>query len=78
VFVHCRRGADRTGTVVACYRIGHDRWDGGKAIAEAKADGMSVFQVAMRRYVERYYVEQYGGQAPSLGIPAFMMPSPAR
>src|SRR5262249_11299717 len=27
VFLHCRRGADRTGTLVACYRIEHDRWD---------------------------------------------------
>ena len=24
VFVHCRRGADRTGTVIACYRVAHD------------------------------------------------------
>ena len=24
VFVHCRRGADRTGTVIACYRIALD------------------------------------------------------
>src|SRR5579871_2440139 len=26
VFVHCRRGADRTGTIAACYRISHDGW----------------------------------------------------
>src|SRR5579871_387947 len=25
VFVHCRRGKDRTGTVIACYRIEHDQ-----------------------------------------------------
>src|SRR5437868_11954644 len=24
IFVHCRRGKDRTGTVIACYRIQHD------------------------------------------------------
>ena len=26
IFVHCRRGKDRTGTVIACYRIQHDGW----------------------------------------------------
>src|SRR5690349_19440259 len=26
VFVHCKKGMDRTGTVVACYRISHDGW----------------------------------------------------
>jgi tyrosine-protein phosphatase SIW14 len=36
VFVHCRRGADRTGTVVACYRIAHDHWDNQKALQEAE------------------------------------------
>src|SRR5215469_5902198 len=40
VFVHCKRGADRTGTVVACYRIAHDRWDNAKALSEARAEGM--------------------------------------
>src|SRR5580704_5319040 len=54
VFVHCRRGADRTGTVVACYRISHDGWDNLKALQEAKADGMSWTEMAMHHYVEHY------------------------
>jgi protein-tyrosine phosphatase len=54
VFVHCRRGADRTGTVVACYRISHDGWNNAKALREAKADGMSWIEVAMQRYVMHY------------------------
>jgi tyrosine-protein phosphatase SIW14 len=54
VFVHCRRGADRTGTVVACYRIAHDRWENTKALSEAKADGMSRIEIAMQHYVMRY------------------------
>ena len=33
VFVHCRRGADRTGTIVACYRISHDGWQPAEALA---------------------------------------------
>ncbi len=54
VFVHCRRGADRTGTVVACYRVSYDHWKNQAALAEAKQDGMAWFEKAMQRYVLRY------------------------
>jgi protein tyrosine/serine phosphatase len=54
VFVHCRRGADRTGTVVACYRISHDHWDNARALAEAKANGMAWIQKAMQHFVKSY------------------------
>ena len=54
VFVHCRRGADRTGTVVACYRISHDGWNNSKALTEAKTNGMSWMEVSMRKYVKHY------------------------
>jgi tyrosine-protein phosphatase SIW14 len=54
VFVHCLRGADRTGAVIACYRINHDHWDNQKALAEARSDGMSFFERAIQHYVLRY------------------------
>ena len=54
VFVHCRRGADRTGTVIACYRIAHDRWDNQKALTEAKLHGMSRLERGMREYILRF------------------------
>jgi protein tyrosine/serine phosphatase len=54
LFLHCRRGADRTGTIVACYRIGHDGWDNAKALKEADSCGMSWVEVAMRHFVMRY------------------------
>ena len=54
VFVHCRRGADRTGTVIACYRIAHDHWDKEKALNEAKMHGMSRIEVAMKNYILRF------------------------
>jgi uncharacterized protein (TIGR01244 family) len=63
VFVHCRRGADRTGTVVACYRIAHDGWDNAKALSEAKANGMRWVEMAMERYVMKY-------RAPSAAVAA--------
>jgi len=51
VFVHCKRGADRTGMVVAVYRISHDQWDNKKALTEAKSYGMSIFERAIQHYV---------------------------
>jgi protein tyrosine/serine phosphatase len=54
VFVHCMRGADRTGGVIACYRIEHDHWRHEQALDEAKSMGMSWFQKAIQRYVSRY------------------------
>ncbi len=51
VFVHCRRGKDRTGTVVACYRIQHDRWKNQDALNEAKKYGISYAERGMRSYI---------------------------
>jgi tyrosine-protein phosphatase SIW14 len=54
VFVHCKRGADRTGTAIACYRIEHDHWSNEKALAEAKSFGMSLLETGMQRYILRF------------------------
>jgi protein tyrosine phosphatase (PTP) superfamily phosphohydrolase (DUF442 family) len=51
VFIHCQHGRDRTGTVVACYRIQHDRWPNELALREAERYGISRFEYLMRRYV---------------------------
>jgi protein tyrosine/serine phosphatase len=54
VFIHCRRGADRTGTVLACYRISHDHWENQKALEEAKTYGLSSFERAMRGFIQHF------------------------
>ncbi len=54
VFVHCRRGVDRTGAVIACYRIAHDGWPNQKALAEAETYGMHWFEIGLKRYVLRF------------------------
>jgi tyrosine-protein phosphatase SIW14 len=55
VFVHCARGADRTGTIIAIYRITHDGWSSEKAKAEAKSFGMGLWQIEMKDYISDYY-----------------------
>jgi tyrosine-protein phosphatase SIW14 len=51
VFVHCKRGADRTGAVIACYRIAHDRWQSQQALREAKSLGMGLVQLGLKHYI---------------------------
>jgi protein tyrosine/serine phosphatase len=55
VFVHCKRGADRTGTIVAAYRISREGWTGKQANAEAKKFGFGWWQVWMKDYIDDYY-----------------------
>lgn len=55
VFIHCKRGADRTGTIGAIYRISHDGWTADRAIAEARRYGMSWAEFGMKSYIWEYY-----------------------
>ncbi len=54
VFVHCKRGADRTGAVIAVYRVDHDGWNNDQALKEAMARGMSPLQHPRQNYI-RYF-----------------------
>jgi tyrosine-protein phosphatase SIW14 len=65
VFIHCKRGADRTGTVMACYRMTYDNWDTKRAVKEAKSLGMSWTQIGMKYYLNRYQPAQvFAGRTP--------------
>lgn len=79
VFVHCRRGADRTGTVVACYRMRHDGWDNQKAFKEAKSLGMSWMEVGMKHYIFAYRAPADHGTAGEVAsaAPEQQQPVPA-
>lgn len=55
VFVHCKRGADRTGTVIAIYRIEYDGWTDESAKKEAEHFGLGFWQFHMKDYLADYY-----------------------
>jgi len=61
VFVHCNHGKDRTGTIIAVYRISHDGWTSEEAKAEAKRLGMSWVQIGMKSYIGDYYEKHRAG-----------------
>ena len=54
IFVHCKRGADRTGAVIAAYHIDHDKWDNARALQDAKTHSMSVFQFQRKKYIQEF------------------------
>lgn len=58
VFIHCKRGSDRTGTIAAIYRIANEGWTAERAIAEARLHGMSWAEFGMRSYISDYYKQQ--------------------
>jgi protein tyrosine/serine phosphatase len=66
VFIHCKRGSDRTGTIVAIYRISQDKWTASEAMSEAKSFGLSWVEFGMKDYISDYYRDRNAGkQKPS-------------
>ena len=59
VFVHCHRGADRTGALVSFYRIVRHNWDSARAYAEARQIGMRSWYKGLQQQIE-----EFGRQPP--------------
>lgn len=57
VFIHCKRGSDRTGALVACYRIARAQWTAERAIREALDYGMMRAEFAKRAFVRSFYAK---------------------
>ena len=66
VFVHCNHGRDRTGTIVACYRVSHDGWTATQAKNEAHRYGLSWVEIGMKRYIDDYYDRTHRHNKPTL------------
>jgi len=65
VFVHCKRGADRTGAVIAAYRIESAKWDNARALDEAKAHKMSFFQLPRQNYIRNFRSRTVADSSPA-------------
>ena len=54
VFVHCRHGQDRTGIVVAAYRMRVEGWSLTAAEAEMESFGFNDVWVNFKRFIRQY------------------------
>jgi protein tyrosine phosphatase (PTP) superfamily phosphohydrolase (DUF442 family) len=54
LFLHCRRGADRTGAVIAMYRIARQGWTAEAAFEEARTVGMRWWHFPVKGQLEAF------------------------
>jgi len=54
VFIHCAEGRDRTGTVIAAYRISRQGWTNERALNEAREMGLHWYEFGMKRFIRHY------------------------
>ncbi len=69
VFVHCRRGADRTGMMTAIYRVAVQGWTKDQAIAEMTQGGFGFYSgwQNLVRYIRDLNIEQLKQSALAAG-----------
>lgn len=54
VFIHCQRGADRTGLMVGLYRVAKQGWSAEQAYREARKIGMRWWWRGLKRQLFEY------------------------
>jgi len=64
VFVHCQHGSDRTGTMVAVYRIVVEGWDTEKAINEMQNGPFGFHEIfsGLPKFIEKLDIEKLRSQ----------------
>ena len=65
VFVHCQHGSDRTGTMIAIYRIAVQGWDKEEALREMTEGGYGYHAMwqNLKKYIRQLDIEQIKGRA---------------
>lgn len=63
IFIHCLHGADRTGLMIAMYRITHQNWDFRAAYADMKAHGFHRFRIRNFKWVLWRYAARHPASA---------------
>lgn len=58
VFVHCKRGRDRTGVVVAAWRMAREGWSLDPAYEEAKRFRLAWWQLRMKDFIREFEVRK--------------------
>jgi protein tyrosine/serine phosphatase len=64
IFLHCRQGEDRTGTLVAIYRVVGQGWEPAKAYQEARRMGLSWWNPLLRWVVLEEAPKRYAPMFP--------------
>lgn len=70
VFVHCQHGADRTGMMVAIYRVIEQGWTIDQAMAELPRFGYHPVWKEIRQYLEHFDAEAMRKQVHSAPPPS--------
>lgn len=77
IFVHCHAGADRTGGVIACYRIEHDGWTNKRAMEEAKDMGTTWIHYRIHNYVKSFHPRNAPPPVQTASAPSGVRHTPA-
>jgi tyrosine-protein phosphatase SIW14 len=66
IFVHCQRGADRTGVITAFYRMAIQGWDAKKAYSEARDIGMRWWYAGLKTQLYDFHPPERAKLQPAM------------
>lgn len=69
VLIHCYHGKDRTGLMVALYRVAIDKWTPDQAYAEMKTHGFHQFSCGhLKDFLYDYAHRNFGYEKPKVSV----------